>query len=98
LVLGIWWKRANKQGAIVGMLAGFGITLFYLIATHYFGMGLWLGLKNISAAFWGMPLGFLAIWLVSLRTPAPSREMQDFVDSVRTPRGPTLMEEKAADA
>jgi cation/acetate symporter len=36
LVMGIWWKRATTPGAICGMLAGFGITLFYLITSRYF--------------------------------------------------------------
>src|SRR5688572_21127842 len=35
LVLGVWWKRANATGAVAGMIAGFGITLFYLVMTQY---------------------------------------------------------------
>lgn len=35
LVLGIWWKRANAWGALVGMIAGFGVCLYYLVATRY---------------------------------------------------------------
>ncbi|TIM25871.1 MAG: cation acetate symporter, partial [Mesorhizobium sp.] len=35
LVLGVWWKRANTAGAVAGMIAGFGITLFYLVMTQY---------------------------------------------------------------
>jgi cation/acetate symporter len=34
--------------------------------------------------------------IVSLMTPAPSKEMQDFIDEVRKPRGETIMQEKAA--
>ena len=36
LVLGIWWKRANSAGAVAGIIAGFGLTLFYLVVTRYF--------------------------------------------------------------
>ena len=36
LVMGIWWKRATSTGAIAGMLAGFGLCLFYLLVTRYF--------------------------------------------------------------
>src|SRR5262245_12667709 len=36
LVMGIWWKRATANGAIAGMLAGFGLCLFYLVVTRYF--------------------------------------------------------------
>ena len=35
LVLGIWWKRTTKAGAIAGMIAGFGVCLFYLVMTRY---------------------------------------------------------------
>lgn len=95
LVLGVWWKRCTKEGAIAGMLIGFGFTLFYLVATKYFNMPLWFGVSNISAGLFGIPTGFLATIIVSMMTPPPSREMQDFIDSIRIPRGQTLMEEKA---
>ena len=36
LVMGIWWKRATTMGAICGIIAGFGLCLFYLITTRYF--------------------------------------------------------------
>jgi cation/acetate symporter len=87
LVMGIWWKRTTGTGACLGMIAGFGICLFYLIATQYFAMPLWFGVKNISCGLFGIPVAFLVTWLVSLATPAPSKEMQDFIDSVRIPRG-----------
>ncbi|WP_316977500.1 sodium:solute symporter family protein [Shumkonia mesophila] len=87
LVLGIWWKRTSSTGAILGMLSGFGVCLYYLIATRYFDMPLWFGIRNISSALFGLPVAFIVTWLVSLVTPAPSRQMQEFVDSIRTPRG-----------
>ncbi|MGQ7790896.1 sodium:solute symporter family protein [Faunimonas sp. B44] len=102
LVLGIWWKRTTTAGAIAGMLVGFGSTLFYLVMTKYGGMALWPipgvtgGIQNISAAIIGLPLGVLTMIVVSLMTPAPSKEMQDFIDEIRRPRGKVLMTEKAA--
>ncbi|MDZ4791264.1 MAG: sodium:solute symporter family protein [Hyphomicrobiales bacterium] len=36
LVMGIWWKRANSLGAVMGMILGFGITLTYLVVTRYY--------------------------------------------------------------
>jgi len=36
LVMGIWWKRANSFGAVAGIIAGFGITLMYLVVTRYY--------------------------------------------------------------
>jgi len=101
IVLGIWWKRCTTAGAVSGMIVGFGITLFYLVMTKYGGMPLWGipgvtgGIQNISAAIIGLPFGVAAMIIVSLMTPAPSREMQDFIDEIRRPRGPTVMVEKA---
>jgi cation/acetate symporter len=87
LVLGIWWKRTNATGAIIGMMAGFGVCLYYLVATRYFDMPLWFGIRNISSALFGLPVAFVVTWIVSLLTAPPSKEMQDFVDSIRTPKG-----------
>jgi cation/acetate symporter len=92
LVLGIWSKRVNATGAVAGIIAGFGVTLFYLVATRYLGMDLWFGVSNISAALFGMPVGFIVMYGVSLMTPAPSQEMQDLIDDIRKPHGRTLMQ------
>ncbi|CAH2405976.1 sodium:solute symporter family protein [Mesorhizobium escarrei] len=104
LVLGVWWKRANSTGAVAGMIAGFGITLFYLVMTQYGAdfdkatpnMELWWGVKNISSATFGLPVGFAVMIIVSLLTRAPSRDMQDFIEEIRIPRGKQMMEEKIA--
>jgi cation/acetate symporter len=87
LVLGIWWKRTTSVGAIVGMMSGFAVCLFYLIATQYFAMPLWFGIRNISCALFGMPVAFIVTWVISLMTAPPSKEMQEFVDSIRIPKG-----------
>ncbi|MGE0734747.1 MAG: sodium:solute symporter family protein [Alphaproteobacteria bacterium] len=95
LVMGIWWKRTTKTGAILGMISGFGVCLFYLVMTRYapetfeawFGTKLWWGIRNISSALFGLPVAFVVTWVVSLMTKAPSQEMQEFVDSIRTPGG-----------
>jgi cation/acetate symporter len=85
--MGIWWKRTTSAGAVLGMIAGFGICLFYLIGTQYFEMPLWFGVKNISCGLFGIPAAFIVTYVVSLVTPAPAKEMQDFIDSIRIPRG-----------
>jgi cation/acetate symporter len=87
LVLGIWWKRTTAAGALAGMIAGFGVCLFYLVGTRYFDMELWFGIRNISSALFGLPVAFIVTVVVSLMTRAPSKEMQDFVDSIRVPKG-----------
>lgn len=86
LVMGIWDKRANKAGALAGMLIGFGITLFYMIGSRFFGLN-WWSIKTISSGLFGIPLGFLTIYIVSRITAAPSQELQEFVEGVRIPKG-----------
>ncbi|MBK9675892.1 MAG: cation acetate symporter [Betaproteobacteria bacterium] len=96
LVLGIFWKRANKWGATLGMMAGLGVTFYYMAVTQpwlrsVFGVtspiadNIWWGIQPISAGLWGVPLGFAVIIVVSLLTPAPDKETQDLVEHVRYP-------------
>jgi cation/acetate symporter len=86
LVMGIWDKRANKTGALAGMWVGFLSCLIYMIGSRFYGLDIW-GIKTISSGLFGIPLGFIVIWAVSRMTAPPPREMQDFVESVRIPRG-----------
>jgi cation/acetate symporter len=54
----------------------------------------WFNLNNINCGLLGMPVGFLAIIVVSLMGKEPSKEMQALVDEIRKPRGRTVLEEK----
>ena len=85
LVMGIWWKRATKWGANVGMIVGLSLTAFYMIGSRFYGLS-WFGTQTIASAIFGLPAGFLAIWIVSLLTPPPPQGVQDLVMSVRYPR------------
>jgi cation/acetate symporter len=94
LVLGVFWKRASKWGAVLGMIAGLGITVYYMVVNQPWLRGifnvtspvdLWFGILPISAAVFGVPLGFLVIIAVSLVSPAPSRQVQELVEHVRYP-------------
>jgi cation/acetate symporter len=85
LVLGIFWKRANKWGATLGMMAGLGITFYYMATTQPWLRGMFGVTGSISAGLWGVPLGFIVIVVVSLLTPAPNAEVQDLVEHVRYP-------------
>lgn len=87
LVMGIWWKRTSSAGAVAGMIAGYGVCVYYLVMTQFYGMPLWFGVKNISCGLFGIPTAFIVTYVVSLMTAAPSKEMQDFIDSIRVPRG-----------
>ena len=146
LTLGVWWKRANTPGALIGMILGFGACLYYLVGTRYYAVSFfdmwsglsgatpaakakfvelknawmaaadgpakaaayaaldkqaqavanWFGVKNISAAIFGLPLGFLGIIVGSLLTAPPSKEVQDMVDATRRPAGDLIMRDKDA--
>ena len=88
LVCGVFWKRANKLGAILGMLAGLGICAYYMYITYpFFGVNApkWWDINPISAGIFGIPAGFIGIIVGTLISPAPSREVQELVDHVRYP-------------
>ena len=101
LTLGIFWKRANKWGASLGMIAGLGITFYYMVTTQpwlykltHGGTALtpevlkantWWDIAPISAGLFGVPLGFIVIIVVSMLTKAPGKDIQDLVEHVRFP-------------
>ena len=89
LVMGIFWKRANKQGAIAGMVVGFLTALVLIVIGRNWGIYLF-GIKEIGSGVIGVPVGFIVIWLVSLMYPPPDRQTQDLIESVRYPKGTTL--------
>ncbi|MEM1046577.1 MAG: sodium:solute symporter family protein [Pseudomonadota bacterium] len=94
LLLGIWWDRCTSQGAIAGMIAGFGTTLGYLIYTGPAPFGFAnepiFGIATISAGIFGLPIGFAVTIAVSLMTPAPSEEMRQMIRAIRRPGGATV--------
>ena len=88
LVCGIFWKRANQLGAILGMTLGLGICMYYMYMTYpFFGVNApkWWDINPISAGIFGIPLGFIGVIVGSLISPAPSKEVQELVDHVRYP-------------
>ena len=91
LVLGVWWKRANAPGAIAGMVVGFGAGTAYLYAVRWGGMEPWMGIDHLRFGIIGAAASLVAMVVVSLMTPAPSKEIQDMVDEVRVPTGETIL-------
>ena len=89
LVLGVFWRRANKWGAIIGMLAGLGVCMYYMVMTYPFFGGVaanqWFSMNPISAGVFGVPIGIITIIAVSLLTPEPSKKVRELVDHVRFP-------------
>jgi cation/acetate symporter len=89
LVLGVFWKRANQQGAIAGMLVGFAVCVYYMVRTHPTlggsALNQWFHIAPISAGVFGVPAGMLAIFAVSIFTVPSDRRTVALVNHIRTP-------------
>ncbi len=90
LVLGIWWRRANRAGAIAGMIAGFVAGSAYL-AYVYNGGAQWWGIDHLRFGMIGMPVSLVVMVVVSLMTEEPDEETKAMVDEVRDPTGQTIL-------
>ena len=89
IVLGIFWKRCTKEGAIAGMVIGLAFTFVYIVLTAPGLMGLepflfGIGAQGIGTV--GMLLNFAVTITVSLQTPPPPPDVQDLVEQIRYPR------------
>jgi len=91
LVLGVWWKRANRAGAIAGMAVGLGVGSWYLYMVKWGGMVPWWGMDDLRFGIVGATASLIAMVVVTLMTEAPDKETQDMVDEVRIPRGKTIL-------
>ena len=88
LVCGVFWKRANYLGAVLGMSLGLGVCAYYMYLTYpFFGVNApkWWDINPISAGTFGIPAGFLGIIIGSLISAEPNQEIQELVDHVRYP-------------
>ncbi len=96
LVLGIFWRRANRAGAVAGMLVGMGVCLGYMLSNLAgprawlgFGDGVadlrWFGIDPMAAGVFGVPAGCAALLLVSLLSPPPAAPELAMVDALRRP-------------
>jgi cation/acetate symporter len=96
IVLGIFWKRANKEGAIVGMTVGlvFTLVMIVLMRAHVVAPGVFeqplmesfLGIQAQGIGMIGMILNFALMAGVSLATKPPPDHVQYLVEQVRYPR------------
>ena len=92
LVLGVWWKRANRPGALAGMIIGFlsGALYLYYLRT---GGSPFLGLDHLRFGILGMAFSLVSMVIVSLMTAEPDAETQAMVDEVRVPSGNTIIDQ-----
>jgi cation/acetate symporter len=93
LVLGVWWKRATRQGAIAGMLLGLAAGTAYLIyvAPAFMAKTPWLGIDHLRFGIIGAVVSLVAMVVVSLATEEPDAATQKMVDDVRIPSGKSIL-------
>ncbi len=93
LVLGVWWKRATREGAIAGMIAGLASGTAYLIYVYpkFMGNPAWLGIDHLRFGIIGASVCLVVMVVVSLMTKEPDSATQKMVDEVRVPSGRTVL-------
>jgi cation/acetate symporter len=99
IILGIFYKKMNKEGAIAGMVVGIGLMLFYMLKFK-FGIfdggkaavaGLskdwWFGISPEGFGFIAMIVNFAVSLTINAFTSDPPEEVQEIVETIRIPSG-----------
>jgi cation/acetate symporter len=93
IILGIFTKKMNKEGAISGMIVGVLAMLFYMLKFkfNWFGGGTkedwWLGISPEGFGTVAMIINFIVSIIISKFTPDPPLEVQEIVTNIRIPSG-----------
>ena len=93
ILMGIFSKRMNKEGAISGMVTGLGFTAGYIIYFKFINPeannagNWWFGISPEGIGTLGMIFNFIVSYAVSRLTPEPPQEVKDLVDTIRIPKG-----------
>jgi cation/acetate symporter len=92
IIMGIFNKKANKEGAMIGMLLGIVFTAGYIIYFKFIAppsynvpKNWWFGVSPEGIGTVGMIINFACIWICSKIFPEPPQEVQDLVGSLRYP-------------
>jgi cation/acetate symporter len=86
IMLGIFDKRTNREGAISGMVVGLLFTLSYIVGAKFYGMPPWFfGVSPEGIGTLGMMINFSVTLIVSRLTPPPPIEIQALVEDLRDP-------------
>ena len=91
LILGIFYKRMNKEGAIAGMVVGMLLMLYYMMHFKFdwFGGGTkedwWFGISPEGFGTFAMIVNFTVSLMISVFFPPPPEEVQEIVDNIRLP-------------
>ena len=93
IILGIFDKRMNKEGAILGMIVGILVMLFYMMKFKFdwFGGGSkedwWFGISPEGFGTIAMIINFIISIIISRFTPSPPNDVQEIVENIRIPSG-----------
>ena len=93
IIMGIFSRRMNKEGAISGMVLGISFTAAYIVYFKFLYPQLnnvdhwWWGISPEGIGTLGMMLNFVVAWLVCRVTPRPPRDVVEMVERIRVPRG-----------
>ena len=91
IVMGIFYKRMNKEGAVSGMIVGLFLMLFYMTKFKFgwFGGGTndewWFGVSPEGFGTFAMLANFIVSITVCQFTAPPPKEIQELVENIRTP-------------
>lgn len=92
IVMGIFYKRMNKEGAIAGMVVGLTFTFAYIIYFKFINPTAtandwWFGISPEGIGTLGMIFNFVVAFVVSRMTAPPPEHIQHLVEDIRVPRG-----------
>ncbi len=90
IILGVFDKRMNKEGAIAGMSVGLTFTFAYIVYFVFFGGAkedYLFGIAPTGIGTIGMIMHFIIAYVVSRATTPPPQEIQDMVENIRVPSG-----------
>ncbi|WP_421875352.1 sodium:solute symporter family protein [Marinoscillum sp.] len=93
IILGIFDKRMNKEGAVAGMVVGMLLMLFYMIKFKLGGFGggtaddWWFGISPEGFGTIAMSVNFITSLVISRVYPKPPADVEEMVESIRYPRG-----------
>jgi cation/acetate symporter len=93
IIMGVFSRRMNREGAILGMVAGITFTAGYISYFKFINPAAntaaswWLGISPEGIGALGMLLNFAVAWTTLQFTPPPPAAVQQLVESIRVPRG-----------
>lgn len=99
IILGVFDKRTNREGAIAGMIVGLAFTMYYILGVKFYNMEPWFfGVSAEGIGTLGMMLNLIVTFGVSRVTPPPPESVQRLVEELRSPGDePPAIEEVGED-